>query len=61
MNNITFPLKPQMRGPEVADLQAALWQLLERGVILRDDEGPRRRARRSAGIPRTGRDGQGSR
>lgn len=33
---ILSPLEAQMQGPEVADLQAAL-QLLDRGVILRDD------------------------
>lgn len=42
MTNIIFPLKPQMRGPEVADLQDALRQLLERSAILGDDEGARR-------------------
>lgn len=42
MNNVTFPLKPQMQGPNVADLQAALQQLLERGAVLRDDERTRR-------------------
>ena len=31
-----------MQGPEVADLQAALQLLLDRGVILRDEEGARR-------------------
>jgi hypothetical protein len=38
MNNVIFPLKPQMMGPEVADLQNALRQLLERSAILDDDE-----------------------
>lgn len=33
MNPITFPLKPQMRGQKVADLQDALLFLLERGAI----------------------------
>ena len=42
MNRIIFPLEPQMQGPEVADLQAALQLLLDRGFILRDDEGVRR-------------------
>ena len=42
MNKITFPLKPRMKGPKVADLQAALQLLLDRGVILRDDEAARR-------------------
>lgn len=42
MNNVTFPLKPQMKGPDVADLQEALRQLLERSAVLRDDERARR-------------------
>lgn len=42
MNNVTFPLKPQMKGPEVADLQDALLQLLERSALLGEDEGARR-------------------
>jgi hypothetical protein len=42
MNKITFPLKRQMRGPQVADLQDALTLLLERGLILGQDEGKRR-------------------
>lgn len=42
MNKITFPLKARMTGPTVADLQDALQQILERGVIPRDDEGARR-------------------
>jgi hypothetical protein len=33
MNKITFPLKPQMRGQKVANLQDALLFLLERGAI----------------------------
>ncbi|MCP9448641.1 MAG: neuraminidase-like domain-containing protein [Nitrospira sp.] len=33
MNKITFPLKPQMRGQKVTNLQDALQLLLERGVI----------------------------
>src|SRR5882672_3416062 len=41
MNKITFPLKPQTKGPEVADLQDALRQLLERSAVLRDNEGTR--------------------
>ena len=31
-----------MRGPEVADLQEALRQLLERNAVLREDERARR-------------------
>jgi len=42
MNKITFPLKRQMQGPQVADLQDALTLLLERGLILGQDEGARR-------------------
>jgi hypothetical protein len=38
MNKITFPLKPDMKGSTVADLQDALQLLLDRGVLLRDDE-----------------------
>lgn len=33
MNKISFPLKPQMRGQKVTNLQDALLFLLERGVI----------------------------
>jgi len=42
MNKITFSLKRQMHGPQVADLQDALKFLLERGLILGQDEGARR-------------------
>ncbi len=42
MNKIIFPLKRQMRGPQVADLQDALQLLLERGRLFADDEGARR-------------------
>jgi len=42
MNRIIFPLEAGGQGPEVADLQAALQLLLDRGVILPDDEGARR-------------------
>src|SRR5215207_4669673 len=42
MNRIIFPLEAGRRGPEVVDLQAALQLLLDRGAILRDDEGARR-------------------
>ncbi|ETP66941.1 hypothetical protein G159_19940 [Planococcus glaciei CHR43] len=34
-----FALRPDMRGGAVADLQEALRLLLDRGAILRDDEG----------------------
>lgn len=37
MNSITFPLKLQMKGSAVADLQDALFQLLERSAILGGD------------------------
>src|SRR5262245_18785737 len=39
MNNVTFPLKLQMKGRAVADLQEALLKLVERSDALRDDEG----------------------
>ena len=42
MNKIIFPLEAGRQGPEVADLQAALQLLLDRGAILGDDEGARR-------------------
>src|ERR1041385_7324774 len=42
MNKIVFPLKPDMQGSGVADLQHALLLLLERGAILRDDEDARK-------------------
>jgi hypothetical protein len=42
MNKIVFPLKPQMKGPTVADLQDGLLFLLDKGLLLRDDEGARR-------------------
>src|SRR5262245_43029724 len=38
MNKIIFPLKVRMKRPEVADLQDALQLLLDRGVILANDE-----------------------
>src|SRR5215211_7508744 len=42
MNRINFPLEAGRRGSEVADLQAALQVLLDRGAILRDNESFRR-------------------
>ena len=42
MNRIIFPLEAGRQGPEVADLQAALQLLLDRGAILRDNESARR-------------------
>lgn len=41
MNKIIYPLKSQMKSPEVGDLQDALQQCIDRGIILRDDEGVR--------------------
>jgi len=41
MNKITFPLVMGQQGPAVGDLQAALLVLLERGVILPNDEAGR--------------------
>lgn len=43
MNKIISPLRPYMRGEAVADLQEAMRLLLDRGAILRDDEGARKR------------------
>jgi hypothetical protein len=34
MNKFTFPLKQQMQGPDVDNLQDALELLLDRGLIL---------------------------
>jgi hypothetical protein len=42
MNKITFPLTRGMATPAVADLQAALQALLERALILPNEEGGRR-------------------
>ncbi len=55
MNKITFPLKQQMQGAAVRDLQDGLQLLLDRGVLLRDDEAARREL--SAGL-KTERQGQ---
>ena len=49
MNEITFPLELQMEGPKVGNLQAALQLLLERGVILGDDEAARRKLVKALG------------
>ena len=43
MNRITFPLKLQMKRPEVGDLQDALQLLLERDVLLSNDDATRRK------------------
>ncbi|HJS24983.1 MAG TPA: hypothetical protein VJ751_11565, partial [Pyrinomonadaceae bacterium] len=42
MNKIIFPLQRGMTSPAVADLQAALQTLLDRALILANDEGARR-------------------
>jgi hypothetical protein len=42
MNKITYPLRRRMKRPEVVDLQDALQLLLDRGMLLADDEGLRR-------------------
>ena len=42
MNMITFPLKQRMQGAAVADLQDVLQLLLDRGVLLSNDEAARR-------------------
>lgn len=38
MNKLTFPLKPSMKGPAVASLQAALRLCIDHGLVLADDE-----------------------
>lgn len=43
MEQVTFPLTPRMKGPEVANLQAALHALIDRRVLLHDDEAARRK------------------
>ncbi|SMQ78430.1 Putative peptidoglycan binding domain-containing protein [Bacillus sp. OV166] len=42
MNKIIFPLKPGTQGPSVGDLQTVLLLLLDRAMILSNDEGARR-------------------
>ena len=42
MKQIVFPLKQQMQGPTVSDLQEGLLFLLDRGLLLRENEGTRR-------------------
>lgn len=42
MNKIVFPLKPHMQGLTVADLQDGLLFLLDKGFLLRENEGARR-------------------
>ncbi len=41
MNKITFPLKKGMQGRKVGDLQDALQLLLDKAIILREDEDTR--------------------
>ncbi len=43
MNKIIFPLKAEMQGPNVGDLQSALQLFLDRGFIPVDNEDERRR------------------
>ena len=43
MNRVTFPLKLRKRGQSVQDLQAVLQLLLDRQVILSDDEAARKK------------------
>jgi hypothetical protein len=42
MNKVTFPLRRRMKRPEVGRLQDALRLLLDRGVLVADDELARR-------------------
>ncbi len=42
MKEVSFPLQLQSTGPEVANLQAALQLLFDRGALLRDDDVARR-------------------
>lgn len=42
MKKIIFPLKPHMKGVQVADLQDALQLFLDQGVLLKDDASARR-------------------
>jgi hypothetical protein len=42
MNKIIYPLELEMHGPYVGDLQAALQLLMDRGMILKDDESTRK-------------------
>lgn len=42
MNKIIFPLKVEMKGTAVTDLQDALQLLLDRGLLLREKDGERR-------------------
>lgn len=42
MYKIVFPLKPHMQGPTVADAQDGLLFLLDKDLLLRENEGSRR-------------------
>ena len=42
MNRITYPLNRGMQGPPMADLHKEMQVLLERALILANDEGARR-------------------
>ena len=42
MNKIIYPLEPEMYGPYVGDLQAVLQLLMDRVLILKDDEDTRK-------------------
>lgn len=42
MNKIVSPLKPDMHGSTVADLQDGLLFLLDKGLLLRENDGARR-------------------
>lgn len=57
MNKIAFPLKPDMQGTLVADLQDALQQCLDRGILPLGDDDERTRRKWAAALERE-RDGQ---
>ena len=46
MKTITFPLKLHMKRPQVGDLQEAMQLLLERSVLLSNDDATRREVSR---------------
>lgn len=54
MNRVTFPLTTKMRGPSVSDLHAVLQLLLDRQVILADDETARKREFKALNKEQTG-------
>jgi hypothetical protein len=43
MDEIKSPLKPNQTGADVGDLQTALQHLIDRGVILKDDDAARKK------------------